>query len=340
MKLQKCLITFLFGFSLLFSGALISCGDTPGANENGEKSELSEVNEDEKKTDNEKENDKESDKESDKDADKSKDSEDSKDSKTDEKTDDTQTLPAASEFTVTFNTDGGSAVTSQTVKKDAKAKKPATDPTKTGCKFEGWYSDSKKTKTFSFDTAITANTTVYAKWTILSGYYEVTFNTNGGSAVPFEAVESGKKATKPANPTKTNARFDKWYSDAELTNEFDFNTVITEATTVYAKWIDLINVSGISLSQESAGEITKSESGYVFTAPAGYSSYHWMISGYNFISQDLDGENNIWTLENNFASKYGEALVDGVTYMLVVAGVDENNKTQGLFKTEFVYHAN
>ena len=81
MKLQKCLITFLIGFSLLFSGVLISCGDTPGANENGEKSELSEVNDEDKKTDNEKENDKESDKESDKDADKSKDSEDSKDSK-------------------------------------------------------------------------------------------------------------------------------------------------------------------------------------------------------------------------------------------------------------------
>jgi uncharacterized repeat protein (TIGR02543 family) len=70
-------------------------------------------------------------------------------------------------FTVTFNTDGGTAVASQTVDKGAKATKPADaeNPTKEGYTFAGWYKDAECTIAFDFDTeVITADTTVYAKW--------------------------------------------------------------------------------------------------------------------------------------------------------------------------------
>lgn len=64
--------------------------------------------------------------------------------------------------------------------------------------------------------------------------YTVTFNSNGGTAVESQPVDHGSKATKPANPTKTGYIFAGWYTEADT--EFDFNTPIESATTLYAKW--------------------------------------------------------------------------------------------------------
>jgi len=71
---------------------------------------------------------------------------------------------APSTHTVTFETNDGSKVEALEVEDGAKATKP-TDPTKEGYTFDGWYSDKELTKAFDFATAITADTTVYAKWT-------------------------------------------------------------------------------------------------------------------------------------------------------------------------------
>ena len=86
-------------------------------------------------------------------------------------------------LTVTFNTNGGSAVASQTVADGSKAVKPDTDPTKEGCTFDGWYQDATFTAAFDFNTAITADTTIYAKWTESTApgtiYYTVVSGANG-----------------------------------------------------------------------------------------------------------------------------------------------------------------
>jgi uncharacterized repeat protein (TIGR02543 family) len=68
-------------------------------------------------------------------------------------------------YTVTFNSNGGSSVTSQTVNQDMNATSP-TVPTKAGYTFAGWYSDSGLTSSFSFATPIVADTTLYAKWNL------------------------------------------------------------------------------------------------------------------------------------------------------------------------------
>ncbi|MBQ7794024.1 MAG: InlB B-repeat-containing protein [Clostridia bacterium] len=67
-------------------------------------------------------------------------------------------------YTVNFNTDGGSAVSSVRVTSNAKAAEPTT-PTKEGYTFAGWYIDSELTTAYDFATAVTKNTTLYAKWT-------------------------------------------------------------------------------------------------------------------------------------------------------------------------------
>lgn len=67
------------------------------------------------------------------------------------------------EYTVTFNMNGhGTNTTAKT--SGGKVTKP-TDPTATGYTFGGWYKDAACTTEFSFSTAVSADTTLYAKWT-------------------------------------------------------------------------------------------------------------------------------------------------------------------------------
>ena len=64
-------------------------------------------------------------------------------------------------YTVTFDSNGGSSVASQTVKEGEKATKPA-DPTKTGYTFGGWQLDGSA---YGFDAAVTKDLTLKATWT-------------------------------------------------------------------------------------------------------------------------------------------------------------------------------
>lgn len=63
-------------------------------------------------------------------------------------------------FTVTFDTDGGSEVESQTIEKGNSATKPE-DPTKNDYYFDGWYNNGKL---YNFKTPVTSNLTLVAKW--------------------------------------------------------------------------------------------------------------------------------------------------------------------------------
>ena len=84
--------------------------------------------------------------------------------------------PAAAKasYTVTFNSNGGSAVKAQTVKNGAKASKPA-DPAKSGYLFKGWYSDKSLTKAYDFNSAVRSNLTLYAKWEAKSQAYAILY---------------------------------------------------------------------------------------------------------------------------------------------------------------------
>lgn len=76
----------------------------------------------------------------------------------------TMTFKEKTNFTVTFNTNGGSAVEAQLIMNGKTAAQP-TSPTKDGYSFDGWYQDAALTKPFDFSTnLITKNTVIYAKW--------------------------------------------------------------------------------------------------------------------------------------------------------------------------------
>lgn len=72
---------------------------------------------------------------------------------------------APTPFVLMFNTNGGSTVLPQYVMSGEQAALPVS-PTKNGYWFTGWYTDSDFTTLFDFDTAVTADTTVYARWAV------------------------------------------------------------------------------------------------------------------------------------------------------------------------------
>ena len=65
--------------------------------------------------------------------------------------------------TVKFDSRLGSSVAEQTVEAGNKVTKPA-NPTRAGYKFVNWYTDKNYTKVFDFNTKVTSDLTLYAKW--------------------------------------------------------------------------------------------------------------------------------------------------------------------------------
>ena len=157
-----------------------------------------------------------------------------------------QVLNASDEhaYTVTFDSKGGSEVASQIILQDHVAMKP-TDPSKFGFRFAGWYSDAELTSEYDFNSPVTEDITHYAKWNDESTCI-VKFETNGGSEIPEQVIKVNTNAIKPAQPTKDGHRFAGWYSDAELTSEYDFNSPVTQDTTLYASWTEKSNSGGLS----------------------------------------------------------------------------------------------
>ena len=71
--------------------------------------------------------------------------------------------PEEIEYTVEFNTNGGSNIKEIKVKENEKISKPE-DPKKEGFAFEGWYEDEEFKTQFNFDSKIKEDKTLYAKW--------------------------------------------------------------------------------------------------------------------------------------------------------------------------------
>ena len=104
-----------------------------------------------------------------------------------------------------------------------------------------WYTDDELTTPYDFNTTVSENISLYGA---LVPAVIVDFDSDEGTEVDRQVIEAdpenntGVQVEEPAPPTKENSTFAGWYADAELTEEFDFDTPITDSTDIYAKWID------------------------------------------------------------------------------------------------------
>ena len=152
-------------------------------------------------------------------------------------------------YTVTFNANGhGTAPAAQTVTQGSKATQPAA-PTATGYTFGGWYREAGCTNAFDFNTAINADITLYAKWTI--NQYTLTYSAGEGGSVtgPHESgtkYDYNTSITLTATPEGENA-FAQWVDEDgikvstinpytfKLTGNTTLKAEFSKPTTVYLK---------------------------------------------------------------------------------------------------------
>ena len=128
-------------------------------------------------------------------------------------------LWSVNQYTITFDTDGGSEIAPITQNYESAVMAPVI-PTKTGYTFAGWDRE--------FPVIMPAeNITLKAQWTL--SQYTITFDTDGGSEVAPITQDYTSAVTVPADPTKTGYTFAGW--DKEIPT-----TMPAEDMTVKAQW--------------------------------------------------------------------------------------------------------
>lgn len=149
-------------------------------------------------------------------------------------------------YTVTFDSTNGaeSAFATEKVVEGNKVKAPASNPAKADTdekvfSFDCWVTADDEA--FDFDTPITGNITLYARYTE-KNIYTVTFDSDNGATSAFatEKVIEGNKVSRPeTNPVRTDTEDEKYQFDGWYTSKgtaFDFNTEITDNITLIAHY--------------------------------------------------------------------------------------------------------
>ena len=139
-------------------------------------------------------------------------------------------------YTVTFDSNGGSAVTAQSIEAGQKATKPA-DPTKDGYDFKGW---TLSGSAYDFNTAVNGNITLVATWEqkqVVPTTYTVSFAANGGTGRMADITGISGEYTLPENgfTAPDGKQFKAWSVDGNEKAVGDKITV-TADTTVTAVW--------------------------------------------------------------------------------------------------------
>ena len=154
----------------------------------------------------------------------------------------TKSIVASYTYDITFNTNGGSSINTQEVIKFAKVVKPS-NPTKSGYTFGGWYTNSSLTTAYDFDTKVTGNKTLYAKWTSNSSSGDSSSSGSTGSStstpagvIDFTAqgfsnaeeiaqvIDSSKNVTATLDKG-TSSYTPKYYTDGDALRAYAGNTI-------------------------------------------------------------------------------------------------------------------
>jgi uncharacterized repeat protein (TIGR02543 family) len=202
-------------------------------------------------------------------------------------------------YTVSFNSDGGSAAVPATKTVASPAinvgSLPA-DPAKGGYRFDGWYTlQNGGGSAFTASTAVSGDLTVYAKWDTYS--YTVTFDKNDGDteadpttktvASPAETVDS-----LPTQPSRDGCTFAGWNTQPNGSGTpFTAATTVSGTIIVYAQWTGDGAIT--LLDPDDAGDGAFEDGGFTLSKTAngnpdnqtititgeGYTNPRWLVDG-------------------------------------------------------------
>ena len=172
------------------------------------------------------------------------------------------------QYTITFDTAGGSAIAPITQDYGTSVTAPAA-PTRTGYTFAGWSRSIP-------DTMPAEDLTITAKWTIKQ--YTITFDTAGGSTIAPITQDYGTSVTAPEDPTKEGYTFAGW--DTEIPE------MLTEDLTITAKWT--VNQYTIRFV-DGDDEITSitQDYGTPVTAPVAPTKEGYIFGGWNSLPKTM-----------------------------------------------------
>ncbi len=246
--------------------------------------------------------------------------------------------------TFDYNYTGAPAAYVQEIESGAQVTPPE-DPQREGYAFTGWYTDASATSKADFGYGITESETFYAGWR--QTQVTVTFDPNHeGGAESTASVEIGGKVAQPQDPVWDDAHlFTGWYTDEECTEEYDFDTAVTEAFTLYAGWeeVDLGDTVRVVFSYNYEGApnegvyySTRVKNGRLVAQPQdpareGYGFIGWFADAactqrFNFTSTSINEETTIyayWLTEWKFEAEYTDVSgIEGHGYSGEPSGTD------------------
>ena len=140
---------------------------------------------------------------------------------------------ALNQYSIIFNSMGGSAVSTITQGYDTDVTPPAAPPTKTGYTFNGWLPTVPAKMPLGGETCV-------AQW--ITNQYTVSFDSQGGTSVPSITQFFGTSITRPNDPTKPGYTFLNWLPDVPT-------TMPASNTQCEAKW--LINAHQLTVNPSS-----------------------------------------------------------------------------------------
>ena len=150
-------------------------------------------------------------------------------------------------YTVTFDSNGGSEITSRRVGENGSVIKP-TDPTREGYTFLGWYLNGEE---FDFNTKITSDITLTARWEEI---------TNEGEGQGGSGSGGGGGSTGPIDVTSVSLNFKTIYLDIGETKTVTARVYPSNATNRTVTWSssnnNIATVSNGNITGVSAGTVT------------------------------------------------------------------------------------
>lgn len=176
--------------------------------------------------------------------------------------------------------------------------------------------------------------------------YTVTFNSNGGSEVKAQRIAANGVASEPEMPVKEGYTFGGWYSDKELTNQYDFAEKVKANITLYAKWTEsssnpvnpvrvnpFIDVGENDWFYDSV--LDAYEKGLMVGVTHNTFEPNSNVTRAMFVTvlYRIEGEPTAG------ATKFGD-VEKGSYYENAVAWAEENSVVMGISETEFAPHSN
>ena len=247
--------------------------------------------------------------------------------------------------TITFAANGGSPDSSRLLNKgDALGDLP--EPSRTGYKFEGWYTEKEGGEAVTAETKPSASATYYAHWT--ADKYIVTLEASGGTLAEGDigtltVTYGGTYDGLPDALTRDYYTFTGWYTAPTGGEKVESGMTVTRAAnhTLYARWsrdtytvtFDSNGGSEVPSRPVNAGDAlgtlpTPTKAGYTFegwysgdelitaeTVPAGAVTYtaKWKIIEYTI---PVNGTNQTITVEQPYSTILTETPTpqDGYTF--------------------------